>query len=47
MNRRHQRAFHGWRYFDPSNAPADLRIPKGGKGLPEELQAELETLGLL
>jgi len=47
VNRRHHRAFQGWRYFDPKDAPADLRIPKGGKGLPEELQAELVTLGLL
>lgn len=47
VNRRHHRAFQGWRYFDPKNAPADLRIPKGGKGLPEELQAELVSLGLL
>lgn len=47
VNRRHHRAFQGWRYFDPKDAPADLRIPKGGKGLPEELQAELVSLGLL
>jgi hypothetical protein len=47
VNRRHHRAFQGWRYFDPKDAPADLRVPKGGKGLPEELQAELVSLGLL
>ena len=47
VNRRHHRAFQGWRYFEPADAPADLRIPKGGKGLPEELQAELVSLGLL
>src|SRR6201996_3394493 len=47
VNRRHHRAFQGWRYFDPKDAPADLRIPKGGKGLPEELQTELVSLGLL
>jgi hypothetical protein len=47
VNRRHHRAFQGWRYFDPKDAPTDLRIPKGGKGLPEELQAELVSLGLL
>jgi hypothetical protein len=47
VNRRHHRAFQGWRYFDPKDAPADLHIPRGGKGLPEELQAELVSLGLL
>ena len=47
VKRRHHRAFQGWRYFDPQDAPPDLHIPKGGKGLPEVLQAELVTLGLL
>ncbi len=47
VKRRHHRAFQGWRYFDPKDAPPDLRIPKGGKGLPEKLQAELVALGLL
>jgi hypothetical protein len=47
VNRRRHRAFQGWRYLDSKDAPADLRIPKGGKGLPEELQAELVSLGLL
>ena len=47
VKRRHHRAFQGWRYLDPKDAPPDLRIPKGGKGLPEALQAELVTLGLL
>jgi hypothetical protein len=47
VKRRHHRAFQGWRYFEPDDAPPDLRIPKGGKGLPERLQAELVSLGLL
>ncbi len=46
VKRRHHRAFQGWRYFDPKDAPHDLRIPSG-KCLPERLQAELVELGLL
>ncbi|HEY1838171.1 MAG: DUF1489 domain-containing protein [Rhizomicrobium sp.] len=45
--RRSHRPFQGWRYLEPADAPADLRIPKGGKGLPEALHAELVSLGLL
>jgi hypothetical protein len=47
VQRRHHRPFQGWRYLEPKDAPPDLRIPKGGKGLPESLQAELVSLGLL
>jgi hypothetical protein len=47
VQRRSHRPFQGWRYLDPGDAPPDLRIPKGGKGLPEALQAELVSLGLL
>lgn len=47
VQRRSHRPFQGWRYLEPDDAPPDLRIPKGGKGLPEALQAELVTLGLL
>lgn len=47
VQRRTCRAFQGWRYFDPKVAPPDLRIPKGGKGLPESLLAELVSLGLI
>jgi hypothetical protein len=47
VRRRTCRAFQGWRYLDAKDAPADLRLPKGAKGLPEALQAELVSLGLL
>lgn len=40
--RRLQRAFQGWRYLKPENAPPDL--PGGVSG---ELGAELAALGLL
>jgi hypothetical protein len=42
------RAFQGWRYYDPKDAPRDLT--KAGKGLakmPELLRRELRELGLL
>ncbi len=42
--RRH-RAFQGWRYLDPKDAPRDLSGSKAG--LPEKLRAELTDLGLL
>ena len=41
------RAFQGWRYLEARDAPPDLRVPKGGKDLPEALLAELVSLGLL
>jgi hypothetical protein len=42
---RQHRAFQGWRYFEPDDAPPDL---KGAKSqLPEKLRAELTQLGLL
>jgi hypothetical protein len=44
---RPRRPFQGWRYLDPKDAPPDLRVIKGAKGLPEELQRELASLGLL
>jgi hypothetical protein len=44
--RRFHRPFQGWRYFDPKDAPRDLR--KGDKrALPEALHAELVSLGLI
>ena len=45
--RRFHRAFQGWRYFDPKDAPRDLR--RGGRvsELPETLHAELASLGLI
>ena len=45
--RRFHRPFQGWRYFDPKDAPPDVRALKGGKGLPEKLKVELAELGLL
>ena len=41
-----RRAFQGWRYLDPKEAPADLDARRGkGDGLPVELQAKLVALG--
>lgn len=44
-----RRAFQGWRYLKPDEAPADL---KGGRGdqiaeMPQKLRRELAELGLL
>ena len=47
VQRRAHRAFQGWRYFDPKDAPPDARGTKGLEKLPERLQAELVELGLL
>ncbi|HEY4266049.1 MAG TPA: DUF1489 domain-containing protein [Micropepsaceae bacterium] len=43
--RRTHRAFQGWRYFDPKDAPRDLKA--SDKSIPEGLRAELTQLGLL
>jgi hypothetical protein len=42
-----KRAFQGWRYLEPSDAPPDL--PKSAKveGMPERMRRELSELGLL
>jgi hypothetical protein len=45
--RRAHRPFQGWRYFDPKDAPQDVRDLKGGKGMPQALKMELAELGLL
>lgn len=43
---RQHRPFQGWRYFDPKDAPRDLK--KGEEGdLPEEMYRELTALGLI
>ena len=47
VQRRAYRAFQGWRYLDPKDAPADARGTKGFEKLPEDLQRELVSLGLL
>ncbi|HYM17310.1 MAG TPA: DUF1489 domain-containing protein [Micropepsaceae bacterium] len=44
--RRTHRAFQGWRYLDPKDAPRDLRASDKAK-LPDALRAELTELGLL
>ena len=46
VQRRAHRAFQGWRYFDPKDAPPDVRDVKAGN-LPEKLKIELAELGLL
>lgn len=43
-----RRAFQGWRYLKPEDAPADLSQTNGGIAeLPPELRLELANLGLL
>lgn len=44
---RPHRAFQGWRYFDPKDAPRDLAKEKGSEGIPEDMLRELTELGLL
>lgn len=45
---RPMRAFQGWRYLEPKDAPPDLG--EGGTGseaMPEEMRRQLAALGLL
>ena len=42
-----RRAFQGWRYLKPEEAPADLGSDEGAAALPPELRLELAELGLL
>jgi hypothetical protein len=47
---RRQKAFQGWRYLKPEEAPSDL--PKGATfeancDMPPEMMAELKELGLI
>lgn len=42
-----RRAFQGWRYLDPRDAPPDIPRGKGAADLPSKLRAELAELGLL
>lgn len=46
--RRERRPFQGWRYFEGKDAPQDARTAdEADDDMPEEMRAELETLGLL
>jgi hypothetical protein len=40
-----RRAFQGWRYLEPKDAPPDLS--KGSADMPDKLRRELAELGLL
>lgn len=40
-----RRAFQGWRYLEPNDAPADLNKASGGADLPEHLRRQLVELG--
>jgi hypothetical protein len=43
-----RRAFQGWRYLTPEDAPADIGTNNGGLiDLPHQLRQELANLGLL
>jgi len=42
-----RRAFQGWRYLDPAQAPADLTVARKGEDrLPPELSAALAAIGV-
>ncbi len=42
-----RRAFQGWRYLKPEDAPADIAAGSGESELPTQLRVELSELGLL
>lgn len=42
-----KRAFQGWRYYSPEDAPRDLGTQTGEADMPEDLRRELAELGLL
>jgi hypothetical protein len=41
------RPFQGWRYLDPKDAPPDHAYGEAGEDMPEEMIAELRSLGLI
>ena len=42
-----RRAFQGWRYLKPEDAPEDIPEGSGHEDLPEHMRQELRALGLL
>jgi hypothetical protein len=42
-----RRAFQGWRYLSPDDAPPDLKAGVGGEGMSESMRRDLAALGLL
>lgn len=44
---RPKKAFQGWRYFDPKDAPPDIQKGSGVEEMPDEIRRELAELGLL
>jgi hypothetical protein len=44
---RAHRAFQGWRYFKPADAPRDLSKREADHALPEDIQRELAEFGVL
>ncbi len=44
---RPKRAFQGWRYLEPADAPPDLPKAAAVARLPETMRAELAELGLI
>lgn len=44
---RPHRAFQGWRYLRPEDAPADAAARESGTDMPDHMATELRELGLL